>query len=335
MGPGESRWPSISIQDQQRHLQKEGEEEPVKVCGPLQEVSVEIMQQRPPRAWIRSTLDHHDSQPPMSSTSPAPAPDPPPPTAVSRKAGAGGREEGAAAGAVVNTSYQCHVCTKSFRSPGHLRKHRRTHEAQRHPCAVCSKTFTEKYNLKTHMLTHTRERPHVCSQCLKSFRYMRDLTEHKRTHEGAKPHTCTVCNRSFVRRRDYARHYKEQHSSLRHQCQVCGATFKRRIYLETIHMRTHHSPSSQTGEEQQQQEQNPQPKPDPASPEAKEGEGHICRICGRTFARARYLTSHLQTHSRRASYVRCPKCPRMFVSEHTLKVHRSTFHSRDTGDTHP
>ena len=78
--------------------------------------------------------------------------------------------------------------------------------------------------------------------------------------------------------------------------------------------------SQQTGQEEQQQQQQQNPQVVSTSSEPKEGEGCICGICGRTFARARYLTSHLQTHSRRANYVRCPQCPRMFVSEETLKV---------------
>ncbi|KAK4319355.1 hypothetical protein Pmani_009688 [Petrolisthes manimaculis] len=63
------------------------------------------------------------------------------------------------------------------------------------------------------------------------------------------------------------------------------------------------------------------------------GETHLCRTCGKTFARARYLTSHMRTHSRRADYIRCSKCPRMFTSERTLKVHNETFHDRDTSSS--
>lgn len=55
------------------------------------------------------------------------------------------------------------------------------------------------------------------------------------------------------------------------------------------------------------------------------GETHLCRTCGKTFARARYLTSHMRTHSRRADYIRCSKCPRMFTSERTLKVSTVLF----------
>ena len=79
-------------------------------------------------------------------------------------------EATAVADLVLNLTYECNVCSKNFKSAGHLKKHHRTHEVQRHSCGICSKAFAEKYNLKTHMLTHTRERPHVCSQCLKTFR---------------------------------------------------------------------------------------------------------------------------------------------------------------------
>ncbi|XP_045128939.1 uncharacterized protein LOC123514808 isoform X3 [Portunus trituberculatus] len=326
LGPGQPQQhgTSISLQQHQQQHQKEGEKDEggggggdggAQVLGPLQEVSVEIMQQRPPKAWIKAVFD-------ANATPPAPSVPAPPPAPTSRDIGLEGS---------LSLLYKCNICGKNFKSAGHLKKHQRTHEGQRFSCDLCSKAFTEKYNLKTHMLTHTQERPHACPQCLKTFRYMRDLSEHKRTHEGAKPHTCSVCNRSFVRRRDYTRHFREQHSAQRHQCQECGATFKRRIYLETVHMRTHHPPSPEIGDaaQQQQQQKNGESSIGSSNREPKEGEGHICRICGRTFARARYLTAHLRTHSRRANYVRCPRCPRMFVSEQTLKVHRNTFHSRD------
>ncbi|XP_050697490.1 uncharacterized protein LOC126985939 isoform X2 [Eriocheir sinensis] len=296
----------------------------------VREVSVEIMHHPTPPVMYTKT--------PLNTTSATPR-------NTHKKVMADGSHEGSGQGTTATLPFKCGTCGKPFRSSGQLRKHQHTHGGRRYECGVCAKPFTEKYNLKTHMLTHTQERPHVCTLCLKAFRYTRDLAEHKRAHEGAKPHRCTECSRSFVRQRDYARHYREQHSATRHQCRICGASFKRRIYLENVHMRTHHPQAQQStieegkqneGEEQQQQQSQSraparaQSQSVPGSPRAKEGEGgHICRICGRTFARARYLTSHLHTHSRRASYVCCPRCPRMFVSQQTLKVHQDTFHRQD------
>ncbi|KAG7171759.1 Gastrula zinc finger protein xFG20-1-like [Homarus americanus] len=195
----------------------------------------------------------------------------------------------------VDPSYQCSTCGKNFQTSAHLERHQRTHDSQKFRCQV----------------------------------YMRDLTEHKRTHEGSRPHVCKICEKCFVRRRDYTRHFREQHGTQRHQCKICGSSFKRRVYLETVHMRTH----------QPQMDQVPQEGNNPVqkathSKETKEAkESHMCNICGRTFARARYLTSHLRTHSRRADYVRCPRCPRMFTSEQTLKVHKEAFHDRETTST--
>ncbi|XP_071512896.1 uncharacterized protein [Panulirus ornatus] len=272
--------------------------------GPPQEVSVEIIQPRPRKAKAESRAAKLFWEKEASRLQ---------------------RDEDneVSNNLAMNVAYKCQTCGKNFQSMAHLERHQRTHDSQRFKCHVCDKAFTEKYNLKTHMLIHTGERPHVCTQCLKSFRYMRDLTEHKLNHEGSRPHVCKMCGKGFVRRRDYTRHLREQHGTQRHQCKICGSSFQRRIYLETVHMRTHHPQPEQATLEKTKPEQN-------ASNHKETKDSHICQICGRTFARARYLTSHLRTHSRRADYVRCPRCPRMFTSEQTLKVHKEAFHDRET-----
>ncbi|XP_047500754.1 uncharacterized protein LOC125046827 isoform X2 [Penaeus chinensis] len=225
----------------------------------------------------------------------------------------------------LDESHSCETCHKTFTSAARFERHRAKHN-QSFQCQVCSKAFTEKYNLKTHMLTHTQDRPHLCNLCPKSFRYMRDLTEHKHTHEGIRPHVCKTCGKGFVRQRELARHVREQHGTQRHLCKVCGAAFKRRMYLETVHMRSHHPQAAQITEEEKRESH--------TSGTTEKKQSHICRICGRSFAQARYLTSHLRTHSKRAEYVRCPRCPRMFTSELTLKVHKEAFHDRETTTSH-
>ncbi|KAK4325913.1 hypothetical protein Pmani_003477 [Petrolisthes manimaculis] len=269
--------------------------------GPPQEVSVEIIQPRPRRAKTAAA----PPRPPLTSS-------------------------GAGKSSSERERSECPTCSKKFQSSAHLERHMRSHDPNRHTCTVCSKAFTERYNLKTHMLTHTQERPHTCTLCHKDFRYMQDLTEHKRIHEGSRPHICSVCNHRFIRRRDYTRHYREQHCNERHQCKVCGASFKRRMYLEMVHMRTHHPTTETAGQKHKTMTTNATTS---NSHRENSGETHLCRTCGKTFARARYLTSHMRTHSRRADYIRCSKCPRMFTSERTLKVHNETFHDRDTSSS--
>ncbi|XP_064083131.1 uncharacterized protein LOC135199160 [Macrobrachium nipponense] len=220
-----------------------------------------------------------------------------------------------------NETCECKICGKILNSSSQLKRHKTTHGVRRFKCQVCDKAFTEKYNLKIHTLTHTQERPHECNLCQKKFRYLRDLAEHKRTHEGTRPHVCDVCQKTFVRQRDLTRHQREQHDAKRYQCKICGFYFKRLLYLKSVHMRIHHPLLIEANDESKPKENAP------AKPEAKQS--HICKICGRNFARARYLTSHLRTHSKRASYVRCPLCPRMFSTEQTLKVHKETFHDHE------
>ncbi|XP_068251043.1 zinc finger protein 729-like [Palaemon carinicauda] len=216
-------------------------------------------------------------------------------------------------------THECKICGKILSSSSQLKRHETTHGARRFKCQLCDKAFTEKYNLKIHTLTHTQERPHECSLCQKRFRYLRDLAEHKRMHEGTRPHVCEVCQKTFVRQRDLTRHQREQHDAKRYQCKICGLYFKRLLYLKSVHMRIHHPLLIEADEEAKQKEH--------TSSKAEAKQSHICKICGRNFARARYLTSHLRTHSKRANYVRCSLCPRMFSTEQTLKIHKETFHN--------
>ncbi|XP_069975417.1 LOW QUALITY PROTEIN: zinc finger protein 91, partial [Penaeus vannamei] len=268
---------------------------------PPQEVTVEIIQSSPRKARSQKTLGRRRNVHSKKESSETP--------------NAYGLDE----------SYTCETCHKTFTSAARFERHQAKHN-QSFQCQVCSKAFTEKYNLKTHMLTHTQDRPHLCNLCPKSFRYMRDLTEHKHTHEGIRPHVCKTCGKGFVRQRELARHVREQHGTQRHLCKVCGAAFKRRMYLETVHMRSHHPQAAQITEEEKRESH--------TAGATEKKQSHICRICGRSFAQARYLTSHLRTHSKRAEYVRCPRCPRMFTSELTLKVHKEAFHDRETTTSH-
>ena len=76
---------AVVWQQQQQQQQQEEEEEEEKeeeeggrgtaqVLGPLQEVSVEIMQQRPPKTWIKTVFNGHASPPASSVPALPPAP---------------------------------------------------------------------------------------------------------------------------------------------------------------------------------------------------------------------------------------------------------------------
>lgn len=142
--------------------------------------------------------------------------------------------------------FQCHECSKNFRTKGALRVHARIHKDERpfpcdgctksfrqisdlnyhrqslhsrhksFVCEFCPKSFSRKYSLTLHRRIHTQERNHVCEVCQKAFRAAIYLTVHKRSHTGEKPYECDVCSKAFRTRSDMTRHLSRVHQDQKH-----------------------------------------------------------------------------------------------------------------------
>ena len=81
--------------------------------------------------------------------------------------------------------FKCEICSRAFRQPGNLTRHRLTHTAVKpFVCVVCSKAFNRASNLQTHMKTHANFKPFVCPYCGKGFHEKINLKVHTYSHSG-------------------------------------------------------------------------------------------------------------------------------------------------------
>lgn len=93
---------------------------------------------------------------------------------------------------------QCNICFKSFRGPGMLKMHQKTHERENKlpTCSVCGKEFKSKSILYRHRATHfSDQKPHICTICNKTFQSNYQLNAHVARHQ--KNHQCTDCQKCF------------------------------------------------------------------------------------------------------------------------------------------
>ena len=93
---------------------------------------------------------------------------------------------------------QCSICFKSFRGPGMLKMHMKTHEkGNKLPtCTICSKEFKSKSILYRHRATHfSNQKEHRCTICDKNFSSNYQLNAHMQRHQ--KNHSCVHCEKRF------------------------------------------------------------------------------------------------------------------------------------------
>ena len=69
-------------------------------------------------------------------------------------------------------------CERSFRHPGDLAAHARSH-GKPYNCAHCSYSNTDIRNLRSHMRVHSREAPFTCKMCGQKFVHSNQFIRHK------------------------------------------------------------------------------------------------------------------------------------------------------------
>ncbi|XP_063231000.1 zinc finger protein 316-like isoform X2 [Bacillus rossius redtenbacheri] len=139
--------------------------------------------------------------------------------------------------------FACDVCSKGFRTRGHLSRHQLTHSgAKPFLCEVCGCGFGQKSSLKLHVLSHARLNPHECGRCGRGFRLKVSLQSHVlNVHggaEGVARHRCDKCGKRFVTRYKLRRHYRSHTGDRPYACARCGKLFSQSGNLN-LHRRKH------------------------------------------------------------------------------------------------
>ncbi|XP_075743348.1 uncharacterized protein LOC119170498 [Rhipicephalus microplus] len=94
--------------------------------------------------------------------------------------------------------YQCHLCPRSFKWSGLLRKHLCAHTGEQpYQCPSCGKGFLYRGSLMVHLRIHTGERPYQCSYCPQRFKQQSHLIAQQRIRTGERPFNCHFCTQTF------------------------------------------------------------------------------------------------------------------------------------------
>lgn len=173
----------------------------------------------------------------------------------SNKANDSANDENSSSGHKVNV---CEVCSKSFRSRGHLARHHLVHSgAKPFLCEVCGAGFSQRCSLKLHVLSHTGLNPHKCPQCGQAFRFRVSLRSHILSVHGslssstlpptkAGDYRCDHCGKQFATLYKLHRHYRSHTGERPYECMRCGKLFSQTGNLN-LHRRKHEEEDAAVG----------------------------------------------------------------------------------------
>ena len=105
------------------------------------------------------------------------------------------------------SQFKCRSCDRMFPFESQLKSHRHMHRHSRNyicASANCGKSFKHPGDLASHTRSHGK--PHKCAHCDYKNPDIRNLKSHQHTHSRAAPFKCKLCRESFVRSNQLLRH---------------------------------------------------------------------------------------------------------------------------------
>ena len=201
----------------------------------------------------------------------------------------------------------CHVCHKTFSSPGKLKQHSFSHTGERpFSCSHCSKSFSSKFKLVRHQQIHTSERSHQCPQCHKSFHRKDHLNNHMQVHLPNKKFKCKKpeCGKEYNSLMSYKKHcaiHAAEEGDL--NCMICSTMFENKNDL-IQHLKVHVGTRSAK------------------SPGEKKFK---CESCDRRFLTRKDVKRHLVVHTGNRDFS-CSICPQKFGRKDHLVRHVKKSH---------
>jgi KRAB domain-containing zinc finger protein len=142
--------------------------------------------------------------------------------------------------------------------------------------------------IQTHSRRTLMTQSYACDKCNAKFKMHSQLETHMKRHRSLTPQPCDLCGMVFFSTENLQQH---KHTHLKESlltCDTCSAQFRDEVqFLE--HQKTHNLK-------------------------------HDCVHCGRQYADAQTLTSHLKDHINEGP-IRCEKCDLWFADKSTLGQH--------------
>lgn len=225
--------------------------------------------------------------------------------------------------------YRCDQCGRSYRHPGSLLNHKKSHKTGVFRCLVCQKRFYNLLALKNHQRSHFDIKRHTCHECGKAFKIQKQLVTHLRRHKenqakiqelnnqiqalmqmnGTRPHggvqpvTSDASQDSTSRRRrpqrpqQKTREIKEETlvkledpgDQRPFACDQCGRTYRHAGSL------VNHKNSHKTGE-------------------------YYCSVCNNTYSNQLAMKNHMRTHFAYKRHL-CQNCGKRFRGKKQLLSH--------------
>ncbi|KAF9806645.1 hypothetical protein SFRURICE_011711 [Spodoptera frugiperda] len=211
--------------------------------------------------------------------------------------------------------YKCNKCGYVSHTGNQARIHEKWHNGHTYECQLCSHTFRKP----TSYLSHMRKRhptEHVCNICGDSFFYNLDawkrhiLSSIKHTLKTEESTNCSICQWKYTGNVSLETHMKDHAKAMRRaripptgskernfRCQQCGSNFVTRSKLQSHINRTHLG--------------------------LKYNKNIVCEVCGKKCTSNATLKYHQRTHTGEKPYS-CSSCSKHFVDSNQLRIHTRT-----------
>ncbi|XP_059482180.1 zinc finger protein Xfin-like isoform X1 [Neocloeon triangulifer] len=246
--------------------------------------------------------------------------------------------------------FKCDICKRSYATKNDFDTHNKRHLGTNLYCNFCHKSFPVKSYLADHIACNHLPREYTCNLCRRPWKFLRknELETHLLFHTNSKL-TCKLCKMVFKRQITYSKHCKER-EKMKHECKECKKKFPCRNLLlahvrekKIIPMNTE-CPDCKIKVKNLTRHNLNYHKIDKCdicsfsggkyymythklkcgTEEQIRALGFQCKVCNSFFRTNHILNMHI---SRAHGTIKCPKCPRKFISKKALISHNNQCHT--------